>query len=367
MTDISSLSSLRSRRARVTITDVSEALGLTKSTVSRALNGYPDISEATRLRVQKMASKMGYHPLSQAQAIRTGRARAIGLVVQMGDHDSQRPFLAEFLSGVSAMAGTQGWTITVATASNDTETLSVMRSLVRDRKADGFILPRSQVLDPRVQLLRSADVPFVLYGRAVDEAGCAWFDFLGEDAMQRAVTHLAGLGHRRIGFLNGKSAYVYSGLREAGYRAGLEAAGLPFDRDLCRSEVVTPEAGERAALDLLRSETPPTAIICAVDLAGIGIYAAAKALRLEIGRDISVIGYDGAQVGAYQSPPLSTFSVDSRHAGERLCDLLIRRIRGDAVETLRETDVARFLDRGSAGAPQRTPEELGRIALKNKT
>jgi len=79
-----------SQRLRVTISDVSEALGLTKSTVSRALNGYADISESTRLRVRRAADKMGYRPLSHAQAIRTGRTKSLGLVIQMADHDAQR-------------------------------------------------------------------------------------------------------------------------------------------------------------------------------------------------------------------------------------------------------------------------------------
>ncbi|SPF80211.1 LacI family DNA-binding transcriptional regulator [Pseudoprimorskyibacter insulae] len=349
MTEISSFPMLHGARRRVTISDVSDALGLTKSTVSRALNGYPDISEATRLKVQKMATKMGYRPHSQAQAIRTGRVRALGLVVQMHDHDSQRPFLAEFLSGISCSASAEGWTLTVATAASEAETLEAMRALVRDGKADGFILPRSRREDPRVDLLRQAGVPFVLYGRAVAPEGCAWFDFLGEQAMSEAVLHLASLGHRRIGFFNGGLGYVYSGLRAAGFGAGMSAAGLTIDPQHCRDDILTAEHGRRAALSVLDHPEHPTAIICATDMGAIGIYAAAEELGLRIGRDLSVIAYDGTPEGAFQSPPLSTFAVDNRRAGERLGALLIRRIRGEAVEALRETDTARFLDRGSAG------------------
>jgi len=87
-------------RGRVTINEVADALHLTKSTVSRALNGYPDISEATQLRVKRMAERMNYQPLSHAQAIKTGRTRSLGFVLQLADHDAQRPFLAEFLAGL---------------------------------------------------------------------------------------------------------------------------------------------------------------------------------------------------------------------------------------------------------------------------
>src|SRR6056297_4238814 len=92
------------RSARVTINDVARELGLAKGTVSRALDGYPDISDSTRNRVARMADRLGYAPLAHAQAIRTGRVRAIGIVLQIGEHDAQRPFLADFLAGVTTAA-----------------------------------------------------------------------------------------------------------------------------------------------------------------------------------------------------------------------------------------------------------------------
>ena len=102
---------------RVTITTLAESLGLAKGTVSRALNGYPDISDATRARVMNAAKRMGYAPMAHAQAIRTGRVRALGIVLQVGEHDAQRPFLAEFLAGLTTAASAENWTLTLATAS----------------------------------------------------------------------------------------------------------------------------------------------------------------------------------------------------------------------------------------------------------
>lgn len=337
------------RRTRVTISDVADALGLTKSTVSRALNGYPDISQTTQLRVQRMAKKMNYHPLSHAQAIKTGRTRALGLVLQFSDHDAQRPFLAEFLAGLSAGAHAEGWTLTVAASDSHEDMIETFRALLRDGKADGFILPRAMCDDPRVQLLRQAEVPFVLFGRQEDDADCAWFDILGEEAMYDAVLHLTELGHRRIGYINGGTKYAYAALREVGFRKGMSEAGLAIDPALMVQDVVTMPAGERAAAQLLDQTEPPTAIICAVDFAALGAYEAAAARGLIVGKDLSVIGYDGIPEGAHTRPPLSTFAVDNKAAGERLSALLIRRIRGEAAENLRETALATFLDRGSTG------------------
>jgi LacI family transcriptional regulator len=336
---------------RVTISDVSDALGVTKSTVSRALNDYADISEATRLRVRRMAEKMGYHPLSHAQAIRTGQSKSLGFVVQMGDHDAQRPFLAEFLAGLSQGASAEGWTLTIAASDSDEATTKIFTDMIRNRKADGFILPRSMVVDPRVAMLREAEVPFVLFGRSSEPEGCAWFDVLGEQAMADAVSYLAQLGHRRIGFINGGMQYTYGALRREGYEAGMKAAGLEIHVEHVRENAMTLEAGEAAAMEILGSKAPPTALVCAVDMAALGVYRAAEKLGLQIGQDVSVIAYDGIPEGAHLRPPLSTNVVDFTLAGQRLSALLIQRIKGGAPEELRETVEATFLNRGSTGAP----------------
>ncbi len=334
---------------RITISDLAEVLGVTKSTVSRAMNGYPDISAATQIRVKNLAAKLGYQPLSHAQAIKTGRTRSLGLVLQFADHDAQRPFLAEFLAGVSAGAKADGWTLTVAASSNDADLMETYRALLRDRKADGFILPRALNDDPRVHLLRDARVPLVLFGRPEDDRGCAWFDILGENAMRDAVLHLAALGHRRIGFINGGRQYAYAALRARGFADGMAQAGLATVPELMFEDCVTLDDGARAACRMLDCVERPTAVVCAVDFTALGVYRAAQERGLHIGRDLSVVAYDGIPEGAYANPPLSTFAVDSRAAGTRLATLLIRHIKGEAPEALRETACATFMDRGSTG------------------
>lgn len=347
-TTTATLSANEARR-RVTINDVAEALGMSKSTVSRALNGYSDIAEATQLRVKRTAQNMNYLPLSHAQAIKTGRTRSLGLVLQLSDHDGQRPFLAEFLAGLSAGASSENWTLTVAAADSLDDMIQTFQALLRDGKADGFILPRAMTDDPRVKLLRTENIPFVLFGRQENAEGCAWFDVLGEEAMHNAVLHLASLGHQRIAFINGGAKYSYAALRLAGFTSGMETAGLKIDPDLMGENAVTIEEGAAVAAKILDSPEPPTAIVCAVDFAALGIYRAAAERGLEIGRDLSVVAYDGIPEGSYSQPPLTTFSVDNRAAGMKLAKLLIRRIRGEEPSALRETTSAKFIDRGSTG------------------
>ncbi len=345
-------------RQRVTITDVATDLGLTKSTVSRALNGYPDIAEGTRLRVSRAAERLGYRPLSHAQAIRTGRVRSLGLVLQIDSEDSARPFLADFVAGITQAASDEHWTVTIAAEPTEAKVQETLSRLTEERKADGFILPRTLVEDTRVASLRAQGVPFIMFGRTPDPTGCAWYDIKGEEAMRAATTRLASLGHERIAHIPGGAQYFYSGLRIDGYKEGLAAAGLPFDPALIGPEAMTEQAGAAAATALLRNPNPPTAIVCAVDRAALGVYQAAKALDLRIGRELSVIAYDGVPEGAYSDPGLTTFAVNSHQAGARLATLLIQRIRGVAPEDLRELAPATLVERGSDRSPALTSADL---------
>jgi LacI family transcriptional regulator len=345
---------------RATISDVAEVLGVSKGTVSRALNGYPDISDRTRQRVRHAAERLGYLPSAQAKAIRTGRVGAIGLVLQVGEPDAQRPFLADFLAGLTTAASAENCSLTIATAQDDGETRTVLTRLIAERKADGFILPRTRLSDPRIDLLRAAGVPFVLFGRTGDPTGCAWFDLLGETAMDEAVRRLHAHGHRRIGYLGGGEGLAYNALRLEGYRRALATLGLPCDPALETHGATTMQTGAAGAARLLARPQPPTALVCATDMGALGAHRAAREAGLVVGRDLSLIGYDGVPEGAWVAPPLTTFEVDNRAAGARLAALLIRRIRGEPPEALRETARARLCPRGSDGPPALSSAALAR-------
>ena len=294
-------------KSRVTIKDVAEVLDMSKSTVSRALNGYSDIAESTRLKVKRTAIQMGYKPMVQAQAIRTGLVRSLGMVLNADSHDGHRPFLASFIDGISRRASEENWTLTVSTAPHALGVLNTIERLNNERVVDGFILPRTRIDDPRVQFLREAHVPFIMFGRTENDEDCGWFDIKSELAMEQAVCRLASLGHRRIGFINGLERYMYARLRFEGYCAGLRQVGLPFDDQIVEHGAVTKLEGYRLGCMLLDQPDPPTAIVCATDLAALGLYQAARERELEIGHHLSVIAYDGIAEGEYAHPSLTSF------------------------------------------------------------
>ncbi len=348
---------------RVKLDELAEHLGLSKSTVSRALNGYSDISEATRKRVEVTARKMGYRPLSHAQAIRTGRVRAIAMVINSEEPDGHNPFLQDFLAGACEAASASDWTLTISTARSEEDMLNVLGRLVEEHKADGFILPRTEVDDARVKYLEQLKVPFIMFGRTrygqpAAQDNNSWFDISGETAIRNAFERLVEFGHTRIGYVGSDPKFNYSHLRRDGYFEGLKAAGLTFDAELIREGARTREEGTVEARALLSLKRPPTAIIFATDLAALGCYPVCADLGLEIGKDVSILGYDGIPECQYVSPGLTTFSVDSQRAGERLATMLIRQARGESSADLRELGDAVLIARDSDGPPRLTPEEL---------
>ena len=326
--------------------------------MSRALNGYPEISPRTRSRVEQAAAELGYTPLSQAVSIRTGRVQSLGFILQTHDHDSHRPFLAGFLAGIARAANASGWDLTLATADSEQSTLEVLSRLVVERKADGFILPRPMKDDERIKMLRDEGIPFVLFGRPQDTEGCAWFDIRGEEAMKEAVARLNRHGHTRIGFVNGGGKYAYTAYRMKGYLEGLKACGMHADPDLVVEDAATTSQGRAAARKLLGLAEPPTAIVFAVDMAALGLYQAAEELGLDVGKDVSAISYDGIPEGMFSRPPLTTFSVSMETAGGKLVALLVNLIQGANPESQRETEAALLVRRGSDRPPALSSLEL---------
>lgn len=352
------------RTTKVTIQDLSDHLKLSKGTVSRALNKYPDIAASTQVRVANAAAKLGYRPSSHAQAIRTGQVRSVGLVLNVAGENAHRPFLSDFLNGLSQRLGDDDWTLVVATAQSDEHSVEVHSRLIAEGKVDGFILPRTKVNDARVELLKEKRVPFVLYGRVADTTDCAWFDVSGEHAMEQAVERLRGFGHNRIAFVGGHTDNNFELLRRDGYLSGLAKAGIKPDESLIVEGAMSVEQGLRAALKLLSLPNPPTAFVCALDRAALGVCRAATSLGLYVGRDISVIGYDGIPEGGFVSPPLTTFSVDSEEAGTRLADIILKVVRGADAESFRELVDANLIERQSDGPLTKLPKEISALVAE---
>ncbi len=176
-------------------------LNLSQTTVSRALNGYPEVSETTRERVLDAARRYGYRPNASAQRLATGRAGAVGAVLQTNRALMFDPHYVEFLAGLGERLAEDEMDIVLSPTKVNDEMASYRR-LATGTRVDALVLSSPVISDNRVKLLSELGVPFVLHGRTVDQAPHAWLDIDNEGAFRHATKHLLDLGHTRIALIN---------------------------------------------------------------------------------------------------------------------------------------------------------------------
>jgi LacI family transcriptional regulator len=334
--------------------DLAAHLGLATATVSRALAGHSDISVTTRARVKAAAEKYGYTPTATALQLRTGKSRAIGIVLPAGPNPLGDPFYNELVSGMAERAAVDGLDVVLTVPPAGRDELGAYKRLVSSCRVDGVIVARTLVEDERVDYLLQENFPFVTFGRTAQLKHHAWLDIDGHYATLLAVRRLAMFGHKTIAYIGAPKLYVYAGHRLAGYRAGLNEAHLEANPRLEWRGDLTAETTETLTNELLRGQPQPTAIICATDGMAIGALKAIRSFGLTPGRDVSVIGYGDLPFAAHTEPPLSTVSRPIRECGRRVIELLLDRIKGASTSELQELWKPALVARQSDGpAPDR--------------
>ena len=329
---------------------LANSLGLSVSTVSRALNGYADVSAKTRLRVEVAAKAMNYQPHPVAHRLATGRTGAIALMTSVRAGNFLDATFAALLSGAAEVLREQGYfAMSVALPAGDGE-LKEMERLIDGRLVDGVILARTRTFDARVALLQERGVPFVTHGRTESNAPHAWLDTDNEQAFYEATRRLIALGHRRLALVNGPDFMTYAMLRKSGFLRACREAGITGSGCLdVHCEVTAPD-GEQAALDILQRSTAqdaPTALVCATDAPALGAMAACRTRGLRVGQDVAVTGYGNTEAGAYASPPLSTIEHAIVDNGRHLADMLLGVMAGRELASLNRLEPIHFIERAS--------------------
>ena len=273
--------------------ELAEALGLSQTTVSRALDGYPEVAEATRRRVLEAAERFNYRPNSRAKALATGRAMAIGHVIPKSKSSVMvNPIFAEFLAGASETYTGVGYDIVLSLVEDGDEERAY-RDMAAKRMVDGVVVFMTMVNDPRIPLLKELGLPFVVHGRATGMTDAySWVDVNNMRSFRRATEFLVDLGHSRIALVNGPESYAFAVRRRDGYLAGLQSRGLEPDPSIMLQEEMTEQYGFRAMTELLSRPDPPTAYLSASMITTLGMRRATDSAGLRLGRDISLITYD---------------------------------------------------------------------------
>ncbi|KMW57381.1 Transcriptional regulator AglR, LacI family [Candidatus Rhodobacter oscarellae] len=344
--------------------ELSDSLGLSQTTVSRALNGYPEVAEATRIRVAQAAAAANYRPNARARGLATGRSMAVGHVIPISTHHEMvNPIFSDFIAGASEVYLDRGYDMVISAVPDEREE-EAYRALLSKGSVDGVIVHAPRSLDPRIALLREIGLPFVVHGRSTNEPGpYNWVDVNNRSAFLRATEFLMDLGHRRIGLINGLLAMDFAARRHQGYVEALHSRGIAADETLIHTSEMTEAQGYAAAKQMLALPAPPTAFLGASIISAFGIRRAIEDSGLVLGRDVSVITFDDDLSYLRDASDVPTFTATRssvREAGRICADRLMSIIADPAqppVEHLLEA--ALTVGRSTGPAPRGTTQQMG--------
>lgn len=340
---------------QVRLKELASELGLSITTVSRALAGYADVSAATRERVRMRAEARNYVPNSIGRMLVSGRSDFIGMLLPLQEDEIIDSYLSEFLVGLGKGLTRRGRDLFLATVPAGQDDMVVLRHLVDSQKADGFILYRTICDDPRARFLVERRVPFTSHGRTLTlDTEYSWFDTDGEKAFATAARLLIELGHIDFALFGPAQPYAYAHYRQRGLEMALREAGLR----LAPERIIQAPAGDmraiaEAAEQLLDLTPRPTAILGVKDLFALAVLEAANRRGIRVPDDLSVVGFDDLPVAAYASPPLTTFAQRMREAADALANMICDRIEEGPLSATSRLVESAFVLRASHGPAPR--------------
>ena len=340
------------RNRPVSIRDIAARVGVSHTTVSRAMHNSSLISREVRERIQQIAAEMGYVPNAVAQSLKQRQTDSVGLVVtSIAD-----PFVGRVVRGIEEVAQAAGMSVILSVSNNQPDQEMAVIENFNRRRVDGIIVAASRLEPANLQRLARWSVPVVLINPQTDTpstglASIAIDDFSGA---RQAVEHLLSLGHRRIGFIGAGNRPRSARLRMEGYQSALAAAGT----ELCPEWVQIAAPAHRYYADdvsdgqeLLEPllQAGVSAVFCYNDSIAIGALLAAREHGIAVPGQLSLVGFDNNETGQYVTPPLTTIHQPKLRMGQVAMEMLLDRLAGRAVES--QLLACELIERGSSAPP----------------
>ncbi|MCY1137167.1 LacI family DNA-binding transcriptional regulator [Actinoplanes sp. Pm04-4] len=353
------------RADRPTIVDVARAAGVSKGTVSFALNGRPGVSEDTRERILAAARDLGWTPSTKARALSVSRAFAVGIVLaREPELLGADPFFPSFIAGVERTLIDRGQALVLQVVP-EAEEEAGYRRLADAGRVDGVFLLDLRVDDQRMALLEELGLPAVSIARP--DAPSPFPAVLVDDrpGIEAAVRHLAELGHRHIAHVAGPAHFLHGQRRRQAFEETLAAVGLPagpvVEADFSAAggaaatrEILKPAGGAAATRQILKpAEQKPTAIVYSNDLMAIAGLSVAVELGVAVPAQLSVTGFDNTDLAAYVTPPLTSVRTDPYLWGRKAAEALLDLIDGGTVDDV-PVPAAQLVTRASTAPPPPT-------------
>ncbi|CAM5699322.1 transcriptional regulator [Kitasatospora aureofaciens] len=308
----------------VTLEMVAARAGVGRQTVSNAINSPELLRPQTLERVRHAIDELGYRPHRAAQALKTRASRLIGYGIRSSSTRVPTPVLDQFLHSLSEAADRAGYRVVLFAVAPGDDELTSYQQLLDEHGADGFVLSGTDRGDRRQGWLHERGVPFVAFGRTWSGKDVGdWVDVDGAAGTSAAVRHLAGLGHRRIGFLGWPKGSGVGDDRARGWQSAMRELGLPT-RGRRVASPDDPEQATEAAEKLLA--TGATAVVAASDTLALGWYRALRRAGRGPGPEAAVIGFDDSPIAPLLFPSLSSLAQPLDAVGRTCMRLLLDRL-----------------------------------------
>jgi LacI family transcriptional regulator len=332
---------------RATITDVAREAGVSTTTVSHVLNGTRSVADPTKQRVLAAIERLNYEVNSLAQSLKSDRSQTIGLLVT----DISNPFFTSLVRGVEDVANAAGYSVMLCnTDENPDKELTYLRML-RRKRVDAILMAPTGVPQPLVDQLIGLNFPLVCFDRPPPGTACDSVLVDNVGGAQQAVSHLVGLGHRRVGVITGLTGVGTTGERLDGYMRAMADREVLVDQDLVRLGNSRLDGGFREMLALLALPQPPTAVFTTNNLMTLGALGALQSRQVGVPDDMAIVGFDDFEWAAVLRPRLTVVAQPTYEIGETATRLLIDRIEGrGGSEPRRIVLPTRLIVRESCGA-----------------
>jgi LacI family transcriptional regulator, galactose operon repressor len=311
------------QRRRVTIAEVAERAGVSKTTVSHVLSGNRPVAVSTRLRVESAVRDLGYRPDHLARSLRTQRSAIAALVIP----DITNPFFPVVARGLEDSLYAAGYRMFICNTDAESDQEREFLADLADRRVEGIVIASYTVSRKALSAVHREGIPMVAMGSLViDDPAVDIVMTDDERGSEQATSWLLGRGHTRVAMIRGAPGTGIE--RENGFRKALAEAGLPFDPALAPCGHWTRQGGQQAMRQLMALPERPSAVFCGNDLMALGALDAAADLGLSVPGDIAVVGYDDLEWSSLVHPRLTTVVNPAYDTGRAAGNLLLDRMSG---------------------------------------
>ena len=309
------------------IKTLAKKLGLSITTVSRALGGYSDVSEKTRQRVKKFARKYNYNPNPYASKLASGKSNIIGFVVPLyglNSNNLNQISFFDFISGMTNKIHSENLQFFMMFVNSAEEEKKAYEKLIYVQKVDKIILHNLKKNDQRIKLLKKNNVKFVTWGRTQDLKNYSWVDLDNEGSVNLIMEYLFKKNHKNIAYINIVEKYNFAYQRQQGYLKSLKKNRIKYNKNYYISvKTEEPEQSSRIIKKMLINNPEITALICSTEFSGVGAIKACVDLGKKIGKDISIISFDGPVVENLTNPPITALSHPRKKLGLKAIEILL--------------------------------------------